>query len=259
MKPSNYFQIYKEFFFALAAVFAISTLQGLDESTKLWPFAFMLIMVLVYSGKYGRVDLTMTNTLSRFFVERDENLALIDMVYTLLAQFVGGLLGSILFCLVTDSHTLILSPAPEADDRWRTLLCFVFFHGLYYQIVAAYKQTGDSTLERNLGMAFAYSTVAIAFQAFAPLAMGGINLDFCRQLGSKLIHSKESGDNLKETWWIFIFGPILGLLQAKLFVFVESLLECENAPAKTSSTANNDAGGDADDSKGVSTNANIEI
>jgi len=241
MKPSSPFQIYKEFFFALAAVFMIGTLQGLADETLLWPFAFMIFMVIVYSGKYGRVDLTMTNTLARFFIEQDESLLMVDMLYTLLAQFLGGLLGSIIYVVVVDAPTMIMVSAPSSDERWRPLLCFAFFHGIYYQALAAYKKIGtgerqallapkksepeDSSLERNLGMAFAYASVAVAFQAFTPGAMGGINLDLCRQLGSKMLKSDEAGTNMKDTWWILMFGPIIGVLQAKLFVIIEAYLE----------------------------------
>jgi len=103
------------------------------------------------------------------------------------------------------------------------------------------KSKPEDTLERNLGFAFAYASIAVAFQAFAMGAMGGINLDLCRLLGSKMLKSEESGDNLSETWWIFVFGPIIGVLQAKLFVIIEAYLESEGGAKGVEDAGDNKA------------------
>lgn len=242
---SSRFQIYTEFFFAFAAVIMIGVFQELG--TQLWPFAFMLFLVLVYSGKYGRVDLTMTNTLARFFVEQDESLLLVDMIATIAAQFVGSFLGSLVYCGIWGKANMFFGAmVPAADDRWRTLLAFALLHGFYYQAVAAYKKSTApervallapkpseenpqaSSLERNLGLAFAYASVAVAFQGVAAGSFGGINLDIGRMLGSKLLQAGTAGDVLAETWWIFLFAPIIGVVQAKVFSWLETQMECDN-------------------------------
>jgi len=250
MFPSDKCKVWREFWWNIVAAILISFLVG-SGAGAMFPFFFCLIFVFLMGGDKGRLDLTMSNTLARIFVEGDE-FNPIDLCWTLCSQFLGAFAGALVYVAIVNEATVVSVnihgplQAGEADDRWRALLAFIFLHGVYYQIVRTYGKMKTNSLERNLGNAFAYAAVAVAWQKFATGCIGGANLDFCRLLASKIAKPDATQNFLKDNWWMVLFAPFGGVLQAKLFCWMETMMSCDGSGGCKTSEPKADADAGAD-------------
>jgi len=162
-----------------------------------------------------------------------------EFLFTIGLQFGGALVGGILFNWIFD-----VAPAPtyvtSSNNDGKNFVLFAFAN--FIQAYALNRLTiADTTLDNSFRVVTAYMLSWYMCQGVFAGSIGGITIDFGRQLAGEIIHS---GLVDMKQWWILVLGPLAGWATCFAYQMVEYALKDKESGAKKEEAepaANNNA------------------
>jgi len=147
-----------------------------------------------------------------------------EFICTMGLQFGGALLGGILYCWIYDSASAP-SDTVSLHNNGKRFLLFAFAN--FFQAYALNRLTiKDTSLDNSFRVVTAYMMSWYLCQAVFNGSIGGITIDFGRQLAAKIVHSKQVDMN---TWWILPFAPLAGWAVCFLYQTLEYTLKAKES------------------------------
>jgi len=147
-----------------------------------------------------------------------------EFLFTILLQFVGALLGGILYNWIFD-----VAPAPtmvvSSNNDGKNFVLFAFAN--FFQAYALNRLTvADNSLDNSFRVAGAYMMSWYLCQTVFTGSIGGITIDFGRLLAGEMIH----GDLVEfEKFWILVLAPLAGWGICFLYQMLEYTLKAKES------------------------------
>jgi hypothetical protein len=147
-----------------------------------------------------------------------------EFLFTIVLQFGGALVGGILYNWIFD-----LAPAPTlANPLYNDGKNFVLFaFANFFQAYAVNRlNCSDNSLDNSFRVVMAYMLSWYLCQIVFAGSIGGITIDFGRQLAGEMIH-KDMVDMSK--WWILVLAPLAGWGICFIYQWLECALEAKES------------------------------
>jgi len=194
---------------------------------------FLGLAALFIHKVLPKFDFGGANVFGRFvggMMGKNDNGAAIDeFLFTILLQFGGALVGGILFNWIFD-----VAPAPalvvSTNNDGKNFVLFAFAN--FFQAYALNRLTvADNSLDNSFRVVGAYMLSWYLCQVVFTGSIGGITIDFGRQLAGELVH-KDLVE--MEKWWILVLAPLAGWGICVIYEMLESTLMAKESsePAK---------------------------
>jgi len=224
-------------------------------TTFMWSFFLTWILALIANAVNGafwilflglaalfihkvlpKFDFGGANVFGRFvggmMGKTDNGAAIDEFLFTILLQFGGALVGGILFNWIFD-----VAPAPalvvSTNNDGKNFVLFAFAN--FFQAYALNRLTvADNSLDNSFRVVGAYMLSWYLCQVVFTGSIGGITIDFGRQLAGELVH-KDLVD--MDKWWILVLAPLAGWGICVIYEMLESTLKAKESsePAKEES------------------------
>lgn len=183
--------------------------------SSLWPL-FVFGAWPAFRGAFSSTAVHTTTTLSSVIIDGNYG-NLCQTLVDILAQFAGAILaGWVSFVVVESSET-----APVATEGAGVGFCLIILGVVTGFHAHLRKGAGDNFLSAGL----LWTATVFAIQGFLPGAIGNINTDVGRVIGAQIYGSGDMPSLNFDSTWVFIVGPILGLLGAKIYMMAEGALD----------------------------------
>lgn len=210
------YTIFWEFFFSFTIVILISITELLGDESATWPIVLgiALFPFLEFTARAG-IDGITGQQMYRSWCTSSDNEPLRKRVAKIISQFLGGLVGAIVICLIYDAPAYPRLTDIYADNDWSGFKSCLMIAIIQMFTYLACTKSSVFDLAPGYERSAIYTAINIfnvyALQLVVAGAFGHINIDLCRMLGSKIVHDGET--NFKdELWWIITLGPILAIV-----------------------------------------------
>lgn len=214
--------------------FFLAWILALTAALSPWWILFLGLAVVFFHKAIPTYDFGAANVFFRWvggMTGRCDNGACTqELLFTILMQFGGALVGAILYDWIFD-----VAPVPTpavfltaADGKIFMLFGFANF----FQAYCLNRITvSDTSLDNSMRLATAYILSWVLCQTGFAGAIGGITIDFARLLAGKMVHGDMVTGDMFDKFWLLICAPLGGWGVCFLYEMLEGFVKAKEESA----------------------------